>query len=82
MGAGGVNFINNAYNFYQKPEVQIPLQIAKIGYNAYKLVDLYSKNKNDDNNNNFNYNNSKDNYIFNNNDNYTPSYEEQNYNNN
>ena len=40
MGAGGSNFIHNAYDFYQKPEIQIPLQTAKLIYNTYELVKI------------------------------------------
>ncbi len=43
MGAGGSNFIHNAYDFYQKPEVQIPLQTAKIIYNVHKIYELTTK---------------------------------------
>jgi len=40
MGTGGMNFIHNAYDIYQKPEIQIPLQTAKLGYQIYKIAEL------------------------------------------
>ena len=38
MGVGG--FIHNAYNIYNKPEIQIPLNTISIGYNLYKIGEL------------------------------------------
>ena len=37
MGVGAPNFVSNAYEIYKKPEINIPLNVAKITYNSYKI---------------------------------------------
>ena len=40
MGGGASNFVHNAYDFYQKPEIQIPLQVGKLVYYGYEMAKL------------------------------------------
>ena len=40
MGTGGMDFIHNAYNIYQKPEVNIAINSVKLAYNVYQICKL------------------------------------------
>ena len=45
MGTGGMNFIHNAYDFYQKPEIQIPLQTVKLAYQLNQIYELTTQER-------------------------------------
>ena len=44
MGVGGSHFIHNAYNFYQKPEVQFTIQTIRLVNETEKMIDLLASN--------------------------------------